>query len=199
LEQSVAATKSFIASLSAIVALVAAWSDDAGLKAALTTLPNALTRAWEQDWSAAWQLPSDARSLFVVSRGMCLAIAQEVALKLKETCGVHAEAISAAEVQHGPMALVRDGFPIMMLAPIDATQLGFHALAAQFVERKADVACTGAAPAGAATLPIAQDGHPAVFALLLVQAAYRFLATQSVARGFDPDQPSFLNKATLTM
>jgi glutamine---fructose-6-phosphate transaminase (isomerizing) len=202
LEQSVAATKSFIASLSAIVALVAAWSQDSGLQTALTTLPTALNHAWEQDWSAAWPVPMNAQSLFVVSRGMGLAIAQEVALKFKETCGIHAEAISAAEVQHGPMALVRDGFPIMMLTPIDATQQGFHALAATFVERKANVAIvaasSGTSPAGAATLTLAQEGHPVVYALLLVQAAYRFLATQSVARGFNPDQPSFLNKATLT-
>jgi glutamine---fructose-6-phosphate transaminase (isomerizing) len=200
LEQSVAATKSFIASLSAIVALVAAWSEDAGLQTALTTLPTALNQAWEQDWSAAWPVPANAQSLFVVSRGMGLAIAQEVALKFKETCGIHAEAISAAEVQHGPM--VRDGFPIMMLTPIDATQQGFHALAAKFVERKANVAIVAASsdksPTGAATLTLAQEGHPVVYALLLVQAAYRFLATQSVARGFNPDQPSFLNKATLT-
>jgi glutamine---fructose-6-phosphate transaminase (isomerizing) len=202
LEQSVAATKSFIASLSAIVALVAAWSQDAGLQTALTTLPTALNHAWAQDWSAAWPVPANAQSLFVVSRGMGLAIAQEVALKFKETCGIHAEAISAAEVQHGPMALVRDGFPIMMLTPIDATQQGFHALAATFVERKANVAIVAASsdtsPAGAATLTLAQEGHSVVYALLLVQAAYRFLATQSVARGFNPDQPSFLNKATLT-
>jgi glutamine---fructose-6-phosphate transaminase (isomerizing) len=202
LEQSVAATKSFIASLSAIVALVAEWSDDAGLQNALIALPDALDQAWEQNWSAAWPVPANAHSLFVVSRGMGLAIAQEVALKFKETCGIHAEAISAAEVQHGPMALVRDGFPIMMLTPIDATQQGFHALAAKFVERRANVAMvaasSGEVPAGAATLPLAQAGHPILYALLLVQAAYRFLATQSVARGFNPDQPAFLNKATLT-
>jgi glutamine---fructose-6-phosphate transaminase (isomerizing) len=203
LEQSVAATKSFIASLCAMVSLVAAWSDDRDLHAALDRLPDALNRAWEQDWSYAWPVPPDARSLFVVSRGMGLAIAQEVALKFKETCGLHAEAISAAEVQHGPMALVRNGFPIMMLTPIDATQQGFYELAATFVARKANVAIVAASvdasPKGAATLTLAQDNHPVVYTIVLVQAAYRFLATQSVARGFNPDQPSFLNKATLTI
>ncbi len=197
-EKSVAATKSFIASLSGIVALVAAWSNDAALDAALTSLPAALTTAWEQDWAATWRVPSAAQSLFVVSRGLCLAIAQEVALKFKETCGIHAEAVSAAEVQHGPMALVRNGFPIMMLAPTDATQKGFFDLAALFVGRGANVAYTGVAPEGAATLALDQSIHSAMHPLLLAQAAYRFLATQSVARGFNPDQPAFLQKATLT-
>ena len=58
-----------------------------------------------------------ARNLFVISRGPGLGVAQEMALKLKETCAIHAEAFSAAEVEHGPASIVRDGLPVLMLAP----------------------------------------------------------------------------------
>ena len=60
---------------------------------------------------------TDAGNLFVVGRGLGLAIAQEAALKFKETCGLHAEAFSSAEVKHGPMALVGTDFPVLMFRP----------------------------------------------------------------------------------
>ena len=58
-----------------------------------------------------------ARNLFVLGRGLGLAVAQEAALKFKETCGLHAEAFSSAEVRHGPMALMQKGLPVLMFAP----------------------------------------------------------------------------------
>ena len=64
------------------------------------------------------------RTCIVIGRGYGLGVAQEAALKLKETCGLHAEAFSAAEVQHGPMALVRPGFPVLMLSQNDETRAG---------------------------------------------------------------------------
>ncbi len=84
-----------------------------------------------------------AANLYVVGRGLGLGIAQEAALKLKETCGLHAEAFSAAEVEHGPMALVRPGFPVLMLSQNDETRAGIDALANDFVERGADVLLAG--------------------------------------------------------
>src|SRR6185312_15165348 len=66
--------------------------------------PELLERAWALDWSEAVTLLTPAESLYVIGRGPGLAVAQEAALKFKETCGLHAEAISAAELRHGPMA-----------------------------------------------------------------------------------------------
>ena len=114
IERSVAATKSYICSLAAIVQLVAEWSADAALGAALQRAPQQLTRAWQLDWSVAVTRLTPVNNLYVVARGLGLGVAQEAALKLKETCGLHAEAVSAAELRHGPMALVRAGFPLLL-------------------------------------------------------------------------------------
>src|SRR3546814_1643109 len=98
-ERSVAATKSYIASLAAIAALVAAWAEDDALEAALTALPGQLEQAFALDWSPAVAAFRGATNLFVLGRGYGLGVAQEAALKFKETSALHAESFSAAEVR----------------------------------------------------------------------------------------------------
>ncbi|HEX6832313.1 MAG TPA: SIS domain-containing protein, partial [Rudaea sp.] len=121
-ENSVAATKSYVCSLAAIVHIAALWKSDPELLAALRAVPAAIEATWTMDWSALVDGLVDARNLFVVGRGLGLAAAQEAALKLKETCGLHAEAFSAAEVKHGPMTLVNPGFPVLFFTQDDDTE-----------------------------------------------------------------------------
>jgi glucosamine--fructose-6-phosphate aminotransferase (isomerizing) len=123
-EKSVAATKSYLASLAAILHLGAVWHGDAALVATLADLPASLRRAWQADWQAVTDGLVEAHNLFVLGRGLGLAAAQEAALKFKETCGLHAEAYSSAEVKHGPMALVGPGFPVLAFAQPDETGTG---------------------------------------------------------------------------
>jgi glucosamine--fructose-6-phosphate aminotransferase (isomerizing) len=96
-ERSVAATKSYIAALAAVLHLCARWRGDDELGDALHALPVALRKGWDADWSSLSEGLTDAHNLFVVGRGFGLGIALEAALKFKETCGLHAEAFSAAE------------------------------------------------------------------------------------------------------
>ncbi|MGE3307602.1 MAG: SIS domain-containing protein, partial [Rhizobiaceae bacterium] len=119
-ERSVAATKSFVASTVAGLAILAHWRQDRALLAALEALPDHFAKALDCDWSPMNAALDDARSLFVLGRGPSFAIAHEVALKFKETSRLHAEAYSAAEVMHGPLALVEAGFPVLALAVPDA-------------------------------------------------------------------------------
>jgi glucosamine--fructose-6-phosphate aminotransferase (isomerizing) len=105
-ERSVAATKSFVASLTAILDLLAGWTQDRGIDAAISDLPETLRASWELDWTPALSPLRSAEMAYVIGRGPGLGIAQEAALKLKETCGIQAEAFSAAEVRHGPMPVV---------------------------------------------------------------------------------------------
>jgi glucosamine--fructose-6-phosphate aminotransferase (isomerizing) len=197
-ERSVAATKSFIASLSALLQVAAAWSRDAPLEALLGQLPQLLQRAWLLDWSPAVECLKDARSLYVVGRGPGLAIAQEAALKLKETCGLHAEAISAAELKHGPLALVAAGFPALVLTQNDASRAGVVDLARQLIAQGARVLIAGAQLPGALTLPTL-GADPLVEPLLLIQSFYRMLEPLAHARGRDPDDPPHLRKVTETL
>lgn len=198
-ETSVAATKSFIASLTALAHVIAAWTGDDVLLAGLEGLPDQLAQAWRQDWRAALPVLEAASSLYVVGRGAGYGVAREAALKLKETCALHAEAFSAAEVRHGPMALVTADFPVLMLAQSDETQADSAALARDFAGRGAAVMAAGMETfPPVLSLPFA-PGHPALEPILLIQSFYRLAAELSVARGLDPDRPPFLRKVTETV
>jgi glucosamine--fructose-6-phosphate aminotransferase (isomerizing) len=197
-ESSVAATKSYIATLSCIAQLVASWTHDMELSASLARLPAQLARAWECDWTSAMASLTEAVNLFVIARGFGLGVAQEAALKLKETCGLHAEAFSSAEVKHGPMALVRAGFPVLMFGQDDETRAGIELLAAEFAARGAKVLLAGARANGATILP-GVVAHPVMEPILLIQSFYRLANDLSLARGLDPDSPPHLNKVTETV
>jgi glucosamine--fructose-6-phosphate aminotransferase (isomerizing) len=184
--------------LSAIVHLVASWSRDAPLAAALQQAPELLAHAWELDWSAGVEHLTAVNNLFVVGRGLGLAIAQEAALKFKETCALHAEAVSAAELRHGPMALVRPGFPLLLFTQNDASRAGVAQLAAELVAQGANVLIAGAGASGATRLPT-QDAHPVIEPLLFAQSFYRLANALSLARGSDPDRPPHLIKVTETV
>ena len=197
-ELSVAATKSFICQMAAGASLVAAWQPDADFSRALAALPADLQNAWAQDWSAGVAALRDAERLFVIGRGTGLAVAMEAALKFKEVCGLHAEAYSGAEVQHGPMALVQPGFPMLVLAPRGPAQAGLLELASQMRERGARVLL--AAPPGTpgAELPLRPTGHAELDPLSAVQSFYSLVEALARARGLDPDRPRHLNKITRT-
>lgn len=197
-ETSVAATKSWLASLAAIAQLVAHWIEDRALLNALERLPDSLARAWELDWGAAVDALRSARNMYVLGRGYGLSAAQESALKFKETCGLHAEAISSAEVWHGPMALVREGFPVLVYAQSDQTQSGTRELLDALAERGANVFVAGAAHERAHILPTIDD-DPILQPLLTTQSFYRMVNDLALARGMDPDRPPNLRKVTETL
>jgi len=196
-ERSVAATKSFIASLAAIARVVAAWGEDRGLAGELDQLPDLLGKAWELDWSPLVPGLAGATDLYVLGRGLGLGIAQEAALKLKETSQLHAEAFSTAELRHGPMALVRSGFPALMFSQSDETGSNIGETASALVDRGADVFAAGADAAGATQLPTVASG-PLVQPILQVQSFYRAANALAIARGLDPDRPPHLAKVTET-
>jgi glucosamine--fructose-6-phosphate aminotransferase (isomerizing) len=198
-ETSVAATKSYIAQLVAGARMVAHWQDDAALLGAFAGLPDAMSRAVAADWSPLVDaLSGGADRLFVIGRGTGLAIAKEAALKFKEVCGLQAEAFSGAEVQHGPMALVQEGYPLLVFAPRGPAQQDLLALAESMRQRGARVLL--AAPAGTpgAELPLAEAPHADLDPITAIQSFYPAVEALARALGRDPDQPPHLNKVTCT-
>jgi glucosamine--fructose-6-phosphate aminotransferase (isomerizing) len=197
-EHSVAATKSHVASLAAILHLVSEWRADRELVAAHEALPAGIDDAWQLDWSAAVARLRDARNLYVLGRGLGLSVAQEAALKFKETCRLHAEGLSAAELQHGPMALVQAGFPVLLFVQDDETRASNASLARQLVGSGAALIAAGLDAPGALSLPTVA-AHPAAQPILLIQAFYRMVEALARARGMDPDHPPHLSKVTETV
>jgi glucosamine--fructose-6-phosphate aminotransferase (isomerizing) len=197
-EVSIAATKSFIAQLVAGARLVASWQDDAALRTALQGLPDALRRAAQQDWLDAIPPLTHTTRLFVISRGLGLAIAMEAALKFKEVCGIQAEAFSGAEVRHGPMALVDEGFPMLVFAPRGPAQAGLLALADDMRRRGARVLL--AAPAGTpgSELPLVAADAEDLDPITAIQSFYPMVEALARARDVDPDEPRHLAKVTRT-
>lgn len=202
-EQSVAATKSFIASLASLVRLVGHWHYDDTLLRALDELPGWLIEATQADWSSALPSLRHADRAFVVGRGLGLPIAREMALKLKETCGLHAESFSGAELLHGPVALVEPGFPILMVGTADPTLDGLMAASRVLREIGARVlmasGATQAVRPGQTTLPLPSPLHPVLDPIVAIQAFYGHAVRLAQARGLDPDRPRHLRKITRTL
>jgi len=204
-EASVAATKSFIASAAAAAALVAAWTGDAVLRDAVLRLPDALSRALAQDWSAAEAALVAAPSCYMLGRGPGLAIALEAALKGKETAALHAEAFSLAEVMHGPVQLVAPAFPLVAFLPEDAAAaenrgaLERLAAAGGQVFAATPIGQGGGDKVPGTVLPVAPGGHPALDPLAMIASFYLLIERVARRRGLDPDRPSHLQKVTRTM
>jgi glucosamine--fructose-6-phosphate aminotransferase (isomerizing) len=198
-EQSVAATKTFVTSALAGLCLVADWTGDPALGAAIPELPTALDKSLAQDWSALLDRLQSAQSLFVLGRGPAYAIACEAALKFKETCGLHAEAYSSAEVLHGPAALAQGRFPVLALGIEDAALPQLCATAERLAAQGADVFVTGADVPGCIRLPSVSGLHPLAAPLTIATSFYGFVEHLARARGFDPDTPPWLNKVTETV
>ena len=199
-ERSVAATKSVIASLAAVLQFAAYWADDRKLLDALERLPGDLESAAALDWGAATPLLTGAKSLFVTGRGIGLALAQEAALKLKETCGIHGEALSAAELMHGPMTLAGPDFPVFVLSQPDETLPSVAHLVTMLTQRGVPVVAAGPAAQGSTlTLPSDSSLSPFTMPIALLQSFYPLAEQVDRARGRDPDAPPHLKKVTKTL
>jgi glucosamine--fructose-6-phosphate aminotransferase (isomerizing) len=184
-ERAVAATKSFLLSAVALLQLAAAWSGDPALADAVARAPDALAAASRQTWNL--EPLARASSMYVVGRGLGLGPALEVALKLKETCRIHAEAFSAAEILHGPIAIVGPGFPVIALGQDDASAAGFR-----------DVTAKLSALGAHLIAPPPLRAPPVLEALCAVQSFYLALPALAAARGLDADAPPHLSKVTET-
>lgn len=207
-EIAVAATKSYLAMLGSLIQLISLLTQDPRLQAALLELPNALQAAAKMDWSAALPEYQNQKNTFVVARGFGFPIAQEAALKFKETAQIHAEAFSGAEILHGPFALVQPSFPLLVFGQRDASLPGIIDLSKRIKALGAKVLL--AVPAhsdnekylqdnvASVLLPLPKPLHPLCDPLMGIQAFYIMMARLSAARGFNPDAPVNLSKVTKT-
>jgi glucosamine--fructose-6-phosphate aminotransferase (isomerizing) len=197
-ERSVAATKSMIAGMTAGAALAAGWARDDSVGAALRRLPDALIVTAPPPEPVLASV-AESTSAFVLGRGSTFAAAAEAALKLKETCAIHAEAFSAAEVLHGPAEIVRPGFLVLAFPPRDEAAEGFGATLARFRALGARVVTIESGVAdGADRLGAADAGHPLLAPIAMIHRFYALAEAVARRLGRDPDHPQNLRKVTET-
>jgi glucosamine--fructose-6-phosphate aminotransferase (isomerizing) len=197
-ELSVAASKTFVATLALLLRLTAAWTNDTRLAAAIERLPDRLADAAGLDWSEVVSALVGTISLVTIGRGPTLAIAREASLKLKETCNLHAEAFSGAEFLHGPVALVSSRYPILMFMPTDQAADGMRQLAADLRQKGTALFTAEAGGRGNGRLPALATDHPETDAICLIQSFYAMLIPLAERLGFDVDRPRHLQKVTRT-
>ncbi|MDN7137182.1 SIS domain-containing protein [Pseudidiomarina sp. 1ASP75-14] len=187
-ELAVAATKSYLASLSALCQLCAYWQQDRDLLQALEQLPEALREGQQLPAQLEATQLDGLKHCVVLGRGFGYAIAREVALKLKEVLSIHAEAFSSAEFLHGPVTLAEKQLCIIDLqiddegGPTHQEQMqGIAARGAQLIRMHVPVA-----------------PHPRLQPLVLMQRFYLDIERAARQLGLDPDSPPGLKKVTET-
>lgn len=189
-EKAVAATKSYLATLSALLQLVAVWSEQPELLNAVNALPELLLQAQALPAQLTPEGVANVKHGVVLGRGPGYAVAREIALKLKEVCGIHAEAFSSAEFLHGPVTLVKDQFAIIDVTVHDEAYAAHKAQINEVQSR------------GASLVHLDHGDlvtHPRVLPLLVLQRFYLDVEAVARSRGVNPDAPPGLNKVTKTV
>lgn len=197
-ELAVAATKTYIASLVALAAVVAGWSGDQSMVEALRRLPDDLGKALECNWTAALETFQAPGNVFVTARGPGLGIANEAALKLKETCLMPAEAFSAAELIHGPLALSGKSMTALAFMSDDAGRAGTENTVNRLRETGSSVFTVDSKNTCGHCLPSVKTGHSLLDPIAQILSFYLFVEELSVSLGLNPDAPQHLNKVTVT-
>jgi glucosamine--fructose-6-phosphate aminotransferase (isomerizing) len=203
-ERSLAATKTYTASLLALALLSAALAGDPGLMESLRAVPGFIAEVLASS-PAALQAAERYRYMdacVVASRGYNYATAFEITLKLKELAYVLAEPYSLADFRHGPMAVVERDFPVVTLVPEGVMAPGLLEFLRQLRERQAEIMVISAldeALAMAQTPLALPRGMPEWLSpLVAVVPGQLFALGLTLAKGLDPDHPRGLRKVTLT-
>jgi len=133
-----------------------------------------------------------------VGRGYGLALALEAALKLKETCSIQAEAFSAAEIKHGPQALIEEGYPLLIFANRGPALHSMLDLATDMKARGANVILAAPAFVKNKQLEIQSTHAEELDIISAIQSFYLMTEELSRSLGLNPDHPRNLSKVTKT-
>lgn len=190
-EKGLAATKTVICTMTAIARIAASWSNDGRLKESLQELPAFLESAVKVGLECDENQLKGITNAFVLSRGLGFTTALETALKFKETCGIHAEAFSTAEVRHGPREVVDQNYVVIAFALPGSGQDDVLKAAQELKEQGARILIVGPKSVGA-DFPLPEGADPRILPIIALQTLYPWLARASKALGRDPDHPQRL-------
>ncbi len=203
-EKAVAATKTYSTSLMALAMLSSALAQDQTRFETLARVPDWINQVLRnRDWTnSSAERYTYVDYCVVASRGYNYSTAYEIALKLKELTYIVAEPYSSADFQHGPLALVEHGFPVVAIIPEGKLAGELITFFSQLKERGADLIVVSANPEALALaqtpLPIPTGIPEWASPLVTVVQGQLFALGLTLAKRFDPDQPRGIRKVTLT-
>ncbi|MBS1881937.1 MAG: SIS domain-containing protein [Actinobacteria bacterium] len=195
-ELAVPATKTVTAQLFAMGVLARALGP-APSHQGLAELPEAIAGLLEDREPARalalrWQ---GAKRMIVAARGIGLGIALEGALKVEELTGIQATAFSAADLRHGPIAVVQPETPVLLLDLGGPANEDLAELATEIAARGGSLATCGSGPAATLSVPPLEELAAGIAATVRLQ---QLALELSLLAGLDPDRPFGLSKVTLT-
>jgi glutamine---fructose-6-phosphate transaminase (isomerizing) len=200
-EESVAATKTYTAELMMLYLFVCALKGEEKLGHEVRRLPELSQKVLEAEWEGTERYRY-AEYMVVTSRGYNLATAEEAALKLMETTYVVAQAFSAADLRHGPIAMIGHDFPVLAIAPPGKAQPAMRSLVENLRDRGAELVVVSdertMLDKASAKFPVpglvAEELSPILCAIPIQ------LLAENLARlkGLNPDSPRGLSKVTET-
>lgn len=201
LEKSVAATKTFTAQLAILAHLANELSPDRNLTPALKQIKSLIqeTLTREEQIQKIAKRFVNVNSVFVLGRGFSYGIADELALKLQETCYVLAMAFATSDFYHGPLALAHKDAKFIVLAPQDSTYHNSQEILAKIASIGAEafvLTCVESTDENVIVLPKSFD---AVNVFPLIVASQLLSLHISLAKGLNPDEPRQLKKVTITV
>jgi len=197
-EISVAATKSFIASIYAAASIIAKINENKKLLEAIEKSPDFLPKELDSHWDNIINILKDSERTMIVGRGLGYAIAHEAALKLKETCHIQAESISSAEIKHGPQAVVGHNYPLIIFALRGVEQESLIELGLEMRKRGANVCIICDKLISEKDCLYTPSTHTYLDPMNLIYSFYLMVQKLALVKGLDPDNPRFLSKVTMT-
>src|SRR5215207_10139415 len=200
-EESVAATKTYTAELMMLYLLAHALKGEERLAHEVRWLPDLSREVLEAEWEGTERYRY-AEYMVVTSRGYNLPTAEEAALKLMETTYVVAQAFSAADLRHGPIAMIGQDFPVLIIAPPGRVQQDLRFLVDGLKDRGAEFVAisddSSILEKASAKFEIQARCADELSPILYAVPIQLFAENLAHLKGLNPDSPRGLNKVTET-
>lgn len=203
-EKSTAATKTYTASLAALALLSCHLADDRSRIASLERIPAAIrdTLAMTQGSIPLMERYRYMDRLTVISRGYNYSTSFEVAIKIRELTGILAESYSSADFLHGPIAVVKNGYPVLVIAARGRTAGDLIGLTRELHARGAEIIAISNIDTilkrGRLALNVSRDVPEWLTPLVMVLPGQVFAMQLTLDRNLNPDHPTGITKITRT-
>jgi glutamine---fructose-6-phosphate transaminase (isomerizing) len=203
-EKAVAATKTYTSSLACMALFSSFLSGNKEHLDDLSRLPHLMAEVLRVsgDYFNIIQRYRYMNHCAVIGRGLNYSTAFEIALKIKELTGIIAEPYSSADFRHGPIAMVREGFPTILIAPTSAVSDDLHTLIKDLSSLKGEIIVISDNSAllenANLPLPIPSDIPEWLTPMIAVIPGQMFAYLLTIVKGLNPDHPEGIQKITET-